>query len=68
MALNNVCWGEERIANELFLKLGIRVSPRTVRKFMPLIALVDILEGTNAGKHFCRIMLTPLSLVIFAWW
>ena len=28
-------WGEERIANELLLKLGIRVSPRTVRKYMP---------------------------------
>jgi len=25
-------WGEERIANELLLKLGIRISPRTVRK------------------------------------
>jgi hypothetical protein len=28
-------WGEERIANELLVKLGIRVSPRTVRKYMP---------------------------------
>jgi transposase InsO family protein len=28
-------WGEERIANELLLKLGLRVSPRTVRKYMP---------------------------------
>src|SRR5262249_539635 len=28
-------WGEERIANELMLKLGIRLSPRTVRRFMP---------------------------------
>jgi putative transposase len=27
--------GEERIANELLLKLGLRVSPRTVRKYMP---------------------------------
>jgi transposase InsO family protein len=35
MALNNPSWGEERIANELLLKLGIRVSPRTVRKYMP---------------------------------
>ncbi|MDH3692180.1 MAG: integrase core domain-containing protein, partial [Gammaproteobacteria bacterium] len=35
MALDNVCWGEERIANELLLKLGIQVSPRTVRKYMP---------------------------------
>ena len=35
MALDNVCWDEERIANELLPKLGIRVSPRTVRKYMP---------------------------------
>ena len=35
MALENVSWGEERIANELLLKLGLRVSPRTVRKYMP---------------------------------
>ena len=35
MALDNVSWGEERIANELLLKLGIRISPRTVRKYMP---------------------------------
>ncbi len=35
MTLDNVSWGEERIANELLLKLGIRVSPRTVRKYMP---------------------------------
>jgi hypothetical protein len=35
MANENFLWGEERIANELLLKLGIRVSPRTVRKYMP---------------------------------
>ncbi len=35
MALDNRLWGEERIANELLLKLGIRISPRTVRKYMP---------------------------------
>ena len=35
MARDNPGWGEERIANELLLKLGIRVSPRTVRKYMP---------------------------------
>jgi hypothetical protein len=27
-------WGEERIADELSLKLGVRVSPRTVRKYL----------------------------------
>jgi len=35
MARENASWGEERIANELLLKLGLRVSPRTVRKYMP---------------------------------
>lgn len=34
MAAENATWGEERIANELKLKLGIRVSPRTVRKYL----------------------------------
>jgi hypothetical protein len=28
-------WGQVRIANELLLKLGLKVSPRTVRKYMP---------------------------------
>ncbi len=35
MARDNIRWGEERIANELLLKLGIQISPRTVRKYMP---------------------------------
>jgi transposase InsO family protein len=35
MAMDNPSWGEERIANELLLKLGLHVSPRTVRKYMP---------------------------------
>ena len=34
MARENPTWGEERIANELILKLGITVSPRTVRKYL----------------------------------
>jgi hypothetical protein len=35
MAVENVSWGEGRIADELWVKLGIRVSPRTVRKYLP---------------------------------
>jgi transposase InsO family protein len=35
MARDNPSWGEERIASELSVKLGIRVSARTVRKYMP---------------------------------
>jgi len=36
MASENPLWGEERIANELLVKFGICVSPRTVRKYMPV--------------------------------
>jgi putative transposase len=35
MARDNPSWGEERIANELWLKLGLRVSLRTVRTYLP---------------------------------
>ena len=34
MAAENITWGEERIANELKLKLGIRIAPSTVRKYL----------------------------------
>src|SRR5208283_4770061 len=36
MVRENITWGEERVADELSLKLGILVSPRTVRKYWPL--------------------------------
>ncbi|HZM93540.1 MAG TPA: integrase core domain-containing protein [Vicinamibacterales bacterium] len=35
MATHNHTWGEERIAAELRVKLGLTVSPRTVRRYMP---------------------------------
>src|SRR5467141_3214674 len=35
IANENPSWGEERIANELLLTLGIQVSPRTVSKYLP---------------------------------
>jgi transposase InsO family protein len=35
MARDNPSWGEERISAELSMKLGIRASARTVRKYMP---------------------------------
>jgi putative transposase len=34
MARANRTWGEERIAAELLLKVGVAVSPRTVRRYM----------------------------------
>jgi putative transposase len=35
MVQANPTWGQARIANELSLKLGIQVSPRTVRAYWP---------------------------------
>lgn len=35
MAQEHITWGQQRIANELLRKLGLRVSPRAVRKYMP---------------------------------
>src|SRR2546426_282734 len=35
MAENNPTWGEERIADDLLLKIGIHISPRTVRRYIP---------------------------------
>jgi len=43
MATNNPTWGQERVANELSLKLGILVSPRTVKKYWP----EDLDSGCN---------------------
>jgi hypothetical protein len=46
MALENLNWGEERIAYELLLKLGLQVSARTGRKHMPEHAARRILHLT----------------------
>jgi hypothetical protein len=35
MVRSNPTWGQARIANELSLKLGIRISPRTVQAYWP---------------------------------
>jgi putative transposase len=34
IARANPTWGEERIADELLLKLGLAVSPRTVGRYL----------------------------------
>jgi putative transposase len=43
MAANNPTWGQERVADELSLKLRVLVSPRTVKKYWP--------EGLSAGPR-----------------
>jgi hypothetical protein len=34
MAGENPAWGQERIVSELLVKLGLRESPRTIRKYL----------------------------------
>jgi hypothetical protein len=64
MATANRTWGEERIAAELLLKLGIRVSPRTVRRYMP----TGVSPGSGArrrrGAPLCAITPAPYWRVI----
>jgi hypothetical protein len=47
MARENSVWGEERIASEWLVKLGIQLSPRTVRKYMPKRSSVGIDGDTS---------------------
>ena len=54
MATANRRWGEERIAAELLLKLGIRVSPRTVRRYMPSRNGPPTRPGSQAWATFVR--------------
>ena len=54
MARANRTWGEERIAAELLLKLGISVSPRTVRRYMRRPHPVHPGSQTQAWSTFMR--------------
>jgi len=70
MALSNPIWGEERIANELRLKLGIRVSPRTVRKYVPKHPRGgprgDQLWSTFVRNHAAAILACDFCVVVTA--
>jgi hypothetical protein len=54
MAKVNRTWGEERIAAELLLKLGIAASPRTVRRYMRRPRPVRPGARTQAWSTFVR--------------
>ena len=64
MARDNPTWGQERIANELLLKLGLRVSPRTVRRYMP--KPLDPGRGKPARSHRWRTFLRNHAQAIVA--
>ncbi|HJZ78456.1 MAG TPA: hypothetical protein VKE51_42300, partial [Vicinamibacterales bacterium] len=54
MATANLTWGEERIAAELLVKIGIRLSPRTVRRYMPSRTTPRTSRGSQAWSTFVR--------------
>jgi putative transposase len=64
MAWENPAWGEERMANELLVKLGLRVSPRTVRKSLP--KPLDHGRGTRAPSQRWRTVVRNHAQVILA--
>ena len=70
MARDNPSWGEERIANELLLKLGIQVSPRTVRKYMPKHPhgqpRGDQCWSTSVRNHAAAILACDFCVVVTA--
>ena len=73
MARENPTWGQERIANELLLKLGLRVSPRTVRKYLPQrqppgpgIRMSSQRWGTFVRNHAQAIVACDFCVVVTA--
>jgi putative transposase len=62
MAIENAFWAERRIADELLVKLGIRISPRTVRKYMPKRPAGQP-RGDQRSVTFLKIMRRQLLLV-----
>jgi putative transposase len=59
MARENPAWGQERIANELLLKLGLQVSPRTVGESTCRDPRRVGRAGINDGRPSFAIMLGP---------
>lgn len=64
IARENPSWGEERIANELLLKLGLRVSPRTIRKYMPKLPAAP--RGGPRGDQRWAVFLRNHARLIIA--
>jgi hypothetical protein len=68
MARENPTWGQMRVAAELYLKLGILVSPGTVRKYWPWKG--DDRSGRRTSpqhwRHLCAT--TPMrSCLAISW-
>src|ERR1700736_6047571 len=62
MATENPSWGEERIANELLLKLGLRVSPRTAAVPLVYISFPSAKDPDFARRHPGRATIDVITL------
>jgi hypothetical protein len=62
MAAENPLWGEERIANELLVKLGIRVSPRTGGKYDWAAGALVLSKSILSGLHH-EYSLAPMPVI-----
>jgi hypothetical protein len=65
MAQDNPTWGEACIANELLLRLGLRVSPRPVRKYGPQRLAPD--SGQRIPSQRWRTCVHTHAQAIVAW-
>ena len=54
MVQENPTWGEERIADELWLKLGLQVSPRTICAYWPDVPPTPRRGRSQAWSTFVR--------------
>jgi putative transposase len=59
MAQANPTWGEERIANELLMKLGLAVSPRTIGRYLRHVRPLAADDRPSAGRRLFGIMRRP---------
>jgi transposase InsO family protein len=69
MASANRTWGEKRIAAELLVKLGIHVSPRTVRRYMatnraPRDGVRSQLWSTFVRNHASAVLACDFFVVV----
>jgi hypothetical protein len=64
MVGENPIWGEERIANELWLKLGIRCCPQKLRtKRNGRLFQVEPHDGCHPPRHYSCLLIGSMSLL-----
>jgi hypothetical protein len=68
MARANQTWGKERIAAELLLKLGVSVSPRSVRRYMRRLVPSRPRSSSQRGGRLCGTTLARPWRAISSWW